>query len=331
MSVLMLQSEVSDLSQEDSPFSKLCTLLIKDLEQKRTIRERTLLDFSKQIVQILSQGSVLELPSSFFMLAEYADDYFRYDYGDESDLRRGSSYARVFQLTQLLNIRETEQEKEITLFQDIEQNRKNAKLFDLVSKTPWITHKELCVALGISAPALTQRIAPLETAGYLTSQRLGKRKHYFLTDMGASLHQKLSPKSTAADLSRHWSPSKTQLLYVLLVSYSSCGNTLTSSPIINCVKVIDRLSDAKAEDFLLQFKSTWTQPNSVTNTVSFSSSFSSVPASPSVNSAVVNSQREYFAKHNYYEKKSLSCKRNFLGGTIDAQQYRQYGICQRIP
>ena len=82
-------------------FSDICSRLLDNIIQKEVIQERSLIDFSKQVLWIVN-GVVEKLPESFERLADYITDYWRYELKKEQDSECKYSYIRLFQMINLV-------------------------------------------------------------------------------------------------------------------------------------------------------------------------------------------------------------------------------------
>lgn len=216
MREIMCQTGIECVNQEDSTLSKLSTLLLEDITNNKIVRERLLLDFSKQVVKLLEKSELPMLPDSFSILADYVDEYQRYDAECETDVRRATAYSRVFQITQMLHIHIKETQKDLLIDNAVSKHRNNLKLLYIISSTPWITHKELSKELEISPPALTYKISLLEKEGFVINLRQGRQKHYFLTEQGETLKFKISQTIDSQPKSSLYSPEKEQLLFAFV-------------------------------------------------------------------------------------------------------------------
>lgn len=171
-------------------FTNLCGRLLDDVKQHRSIQERSLVDFSKQVLWIVN-GVVEKLPESFERLADYIMDYWRYELKKEQDSECKYSYIRLFQMINLVKIcyREREQGKKALLA--LEEYKGYSELLCLLQRFPGITHKKLREQLEISSDELSQQLELLGKDGFLSLRRSGEEQYYMLTNDGDVLSKNL--------------------------------------------------------------------------------------------------------------------------------------------
>ena len=215
MTMMLGQMDEQVVEKRMNIFAGLCNRLLDIIMQKEVIQERSLIDFSKQVLWIVN-GAVEKLPQSFERLADYIADYWRYELKKEQDSERKYSYIRLFQMINLVKTcyRGREQEKKALLA--LEEYREYTKLLCLIQRFPGITHKKLREQLGVSSGELRRQLEPLGKEGFLSSRRSGEEQYYMLTNAGEVLFRILRLQKSNNVWFDSWSADRLLALFAIL-------------------------------------------------------------------------------------------------------------------
>ena len=237
---IMALSSQPVAAPEDT-LSNMCNRLLESFAKRKTIRERTLLDFSKLVVWVISDPSE-QLPQAFDRLTEYASDYWKYQVKTETDSERAFSYVRVYQITSMVKTFQVEQEREKLILLEMERNQPNKELLHRIYLSPGITCRDLGRTLKLSPAELEQRTKYLEEKRFLSSRRSKGDKYYLLTKAGTDLYHNLIGRKTCRILSDRLSAERTFVFYTLLELLYKRG--FDSVPAKTLLQKVSRCSDS---------------------------------------------------------------------------------------
>jgi predicted transcriptional regulator len=231
-------------------FSDICSRLLDNIIQKEVIQERSLIDFSKQVLWIVN-GVVEKLPESFERLADYITDYWRYELKKEQDSECKYSYIRLFQMINLVKTcyRGREQEKKALLA--LEEYKGYSELLCLLQRSPGITHKKLREQLEISSDKLSQQLEPLRKDGFLSSRHSGEEQYYMLTNDGEVLSKNLRLQESHNVWLDVWSNERILLFLIVL---SKQKNGINGIQIYEIVQSVAKLSEDEICQIMRNFK-----------------------------------------------------------------------------
>ncbi len=184
--MVMVQLDGQNEKKQLYIFSQMCQRLVNSVAQRETIDERTLRDFSKLIIWVVS-NDVEDLPDGFYDLADNLLDYRLYLLEKEKDSETKYSYLRLYQLICIVQIQVEERARKIKIYNSLEENQPNALLLHIIKTAPGITFMRLKEKCGVSSEELRKRISKLEQDGFLSSRRAGDGQFYFLTNDGELL------------------------------------------------------------------------------------------------------------------------------------------------
>ena len=121
---------------------QLCESIINSYFDKKPIREKTLLDFSKLSMWVIKNPHQ-ELPAQYKELSYYLSDYCQYQIKTDNNRERICSYVRAYQITNMVKIYFTEYHREKRISDEKQSNEDNAKLLETIFRSPGITLTEL--------------------------------------------------------------------------------------------------------------------------------------------------------------------------------------------
>jgi DNA-binding transcriptional ArsR family regulator len=174
--------------------SSLCMELRNALSERKPIRDKTMLDFSRAICLFMC-GGLDGLPESFFSLADEVEDYWQFSAIKEKNKELCFSYIRVYQITRMIRVFDKEKQRDKSMFLAAEKNKKHYELLSVIHENPGITHKELSEILRLTPSMLSHRTSKLEDSGFLYTRRIGKQKYYSLSYYGLNLYKLLAAQT----------------------------------------------------------------------------------------------------------------------------------------
>ncbi len=245
MSDLPAETKIAHVpsAKEIDIFSSLCSRILEDIKNERTLRERTLIDFCKAAAWIISDGAE-KLPEPFHALAGRISTYWLYETDGETNEERKYSYVRLYQTVCVLRVYLTERELEDKAFSAAERNYANAEIMELIGREPGITNRSLMESCTFSPDELLRRTDSLRRDGFLSVRRSGAEQYYFLTNAGESLRRFLDGCLERRFLQKNWSHDRIAVLTFVLqhVNKPNC-----SFDFFQVVKAVGSLSEKKVE------------------------------------------------------------------------------------
>ncbi len=164
-SSIVQQSNTEDVSnysvKPEVTFSNMCDSLILVIASRKPIREKSLLDFNKAVIQIISY-SIEDLPKSYYRLSETLLNYWRHEARRDSDFDRSFSYVRAYQISSTLEVYRTEQKHEEIIRSELEEHQSSRELLGYIYQHPGSTTAELRAGMDISDEKLEDTIHQLE-------------------------------------------------------------------------------------------------------------------------------------------------------------------------
>ena len=205
-------------------FSNLCDRLITSILQKKTIHERTLLDFSR--IAIIIVNTDMDRPTENFQnLERLISDYWRYGLKNETNQLRGYSYIRLYQMVELIQTFHRDRKLERRVHAEIDKNYDNAELVMKIRISPGITRKRLMADLSTTSGEFQDKLQVLEKDGFLLSRRSGDDQYYLLTEAGDVLHRHLTSTGNKKWIDQ-WSDERIFVLAFLLRCLKARGERM---------------------------------------------------------------------------------------------------------
>jgi len=250
--IALLHSQASS----ENIFSILCSSLLETVTSNKVIQDRSLLDFSRFAVQIIS-NSIEVLPKSFNLLLEAFLDYLHYSVRNDSDKNRALSYIRAYQITSVLDVYRTEQKNEDLLRKELKVNQQDRNLLYCIFQSPGITSSELQAKLDVSEPKLRERTRQLEEKKLLNSYQTEyeDEPYYMLSRLGRDFCQYLFAPQTHRVIPNQWSLDRVCILYFLLGTQLEPSDDDTKSvPVMTWIRKVSELREDDVQYFASKMK-----------------------------------------------------------------------------
>lgn len=268
-------SKIAQYRSQDSytdVFSTMCSSLLEIVTGRKVIQDRYLLEFSRLVVQMIS-NAIETLPDSFHKLLAAVLQYLRDSMWNDADQNRKASYIRAHQIANILDVYCTEQKHEELMRQEWKANWQNRYLLCYIFQSPGITRSELQEKLKLSRSELNRWIRQLEDRKLLSSHQSGydDEPYYMLSRLGMDLCQNLLGPRIHFVMPNRWSRERVYLLNILLtIQFEASEDTI---PVMVYVRKVSELREADVQYFVSRAK-----PHGESHT--FTVPFAEVPAKP---------------------------------------------------
>ena len=161
----------------------ICPLIERKVNEHRLIYEKTLLDFSLTISNIIRHNIDIKLPKSFYDMYDALTDYwFNSVYSDE-DREIANSYIRAYQIA--TTIETFIQDREIK--KEIEISAKKYSPYKDIIKAIYDAPDKVFSFKTTGNNVLTELIID----GYVDRRMIGNHMVYNLTNKGLDLYEKI--------------------------------------------------------------------------------------------------------------------------------------------
>ena len=183
------------MAKSDDLLIYFCETLTKKIMDRKPIYEKTIMDFSILVANLIRRKTLSKLPDSFQKLTETVEEFWFYSAYKEQDLETSFSYIRIFQIVNMYKVYAADKRIEHEINDDAAKFKKQQRLIQIIYNNPGLTQKDLCRVLKISPANLTKRISNLVQQGYISTSLIGKFTWYSLSYKGLILNKKLSNKT----------------------------------------------------------------------------------------------------------------------------------------
>lgn len=241
-------------SNETAVFSEMCSSLLGIVTGKKVIQDRYLLEFSRLVVQMIS-NAIETLPDTFDALLAAILHYLRYTAWNDTDQNRKTSYTRAHQIASMLDVYRTEQKHEELTYRELRASWQNWDLLCYIFHSPGIGFSELQKKPVLSHTDLQGSIRQLEEKKLLTSHQseYDEEPYYMLTRLGRDLCQNLlEPRTLHHVIPNQWSQERVYLLcFVLGIELESPE---ASVPVMTYIRNASMMREADVQHFVSRIK-----------------------------------------------------------------------------
>lgn len=249
-------SKIAPYHSQDSytdVFSTMCSSLLEIVTGRKVIQDRYLLEFSRLVVQMIS-NAIETLPDSFHKLLAAVMQYLRDSMWNDADQSRKISYIRAHQIASILDVYCTEQKHEELMRQEWKANWQNRYLLFYIFQSPGITLSELQEKLKLPRSELNRCIGQFEDRKLLSSHRSGydDEPYYILSRLGSDLCQNLFGLRIHSVMPNQWSQERVYLLYILLETQLKASHD--TIPVMTYVRKVSVLREADVQYFVSRAK-----------------------------------------------------------------------------
>lgn len=316
-------SEIAPRRSQDSytdVFSTMCSSLLEIVTGRKVIQDRYLLEFSRLVVQMIS-NAIETLPDSFNKLLEAFLQYLHYSAWNDADQNRKSSYIRAHQIASTLDVYRTEQKREELIRQEW-KDWQNRGLLCYIFQSPGVTLSELQEKLNISRSVLDNCIRQLKEKKLLNSHRTeyDDESYYMLSRLGRDVCQYLLEPQIHYVMPNQWSQERVYLLYILLETQLKASRD--TIPVMTYVRKVSVLREDDVQYFVSKVK-----PNAKKR--AFEILFCRVPAEQyrirnAAQSLPKDLERKACEVFEVYEADEAEevCEADKAYGMVDKEEYR---------
>lgn len=241
-------------SSDTDVFPEMCSSLLGIVTGRKVIQDRYLLEFSRLVVQMIS-NAIETLPDSFDALLAAILHYLRYTAWNDTDQNRKTSYIRAHQIASILDVYRTEQRHEELTYQELRANRQNWNLLYYIYQSPGIAFFELQKKPELSHTDLHGSIRQLEEKKLLSNHQseYDDEPYYMLTRLGRDLCQNLlGPQVPHHVIPNQWSHERVYLLCFILSTQLKSSED--SMPVMTYIRKASMMREADVQRFVSSIK-----------------------------------------------------------------------------